>query len=93
MNISPKVKRNQLRLHEEMEETAVLGVDNFTRLTNVSAKYFLHATFLQIRIFHEATTSFLAFMFLSVIAWNTLQEPPYKEKPQHRTGGKCLSGG
>lgn len=73
-----------------MEVLAILRVDNLTCLANVSAKHFLHVTFLQIRIFHEATTSFLAFILFSEIVGVLCMEPPYKEKPQHRTGGNVL---
>lgn len=91
VNISSKVKRNQLRFHEEMEETAVLGVDNLTRFTNVSAKkYFLHATFLQ--IVRHIHSSFLGWLqhTIDVSCASLHDKPTYKEKPQHRTGGNVF---
>lgn len=76
-----------------MEVLAILRVDNLTCLANVSAKHFLHVTFLQIRIFHEATTSFLAFILFSEIAWSTLHGATIQRKTPAQDWGKCLRAG
>lgn len=42
VNISPKVRRGNLRLYIEMEVFTVLGVNRFTILANVTAEHFYH---------------------------------------------------